>query len=489
MNEEILDDDAAFEARAQARVGTTLRDKYRLDRVLGFGGMATVYAATHRNGNEVALKLLHPEIAHHSDIRGRFLREGYVANQVKHPGAVSVLDDDSTEDGGSFLVMELLRGLTVQELWDSRGPRLHPACVTAIILQLLDVMDSAHAHGVIHRDLKPANLFVTREGELKVLDFGIARLRDTGLRTTNAGSVLGTPAFMAPEQAMAKSKEIDPQTDLWAIGSVAFALLVGDVVHPAENTQQTLILAATQSAPPVGSFAPDLPGVLAAVFDQALAFEKADRWASAATMKAALEHAAREAFGEVPGEAVLRAALEGGTKVLRAAPVATTSLATTDLPVASRPRAATAHDPATMPGLAAPARAIDRGRARGIAGTALIAFSVVAAAMFLLRTTAPAAASASSGAPMAPPTAVEVASASSLVGVDSVPQEPETLADTVSSEANATLVTRSTPWRQPPPSPSATPKRSAAAISAPHCAPPYTIDSTTHRKTWKLECL
>src|ERR1700735_3192392 len=113
-------DELHVHAQANARLGLTLHEKYRLDRVLGIGGMATVYGATHRNGKEVALKLLHSEFAHPVEIRARFLREGYVANQVKHPGAVAVLDDDVTECGGAFLVMELLSGITVQDLWDER---------------------------------------------------------------------------------------------------------------------------------------------------------------------------------------------------------------------------------------------------------------------------------------------------------------------------------------------------------------------------------
>src|SRR5580704_6464814 len=110
---EPLDDN--FE-RAKARVGHVLRGKYRLDRVLGVGGMAAVYAATHRNSKRFAVKMLHPELSMRADIRSRFLREGYVANQVEHPGAVAVMDDDVAEDGSAFLVMELLQGGTLESV-------------------------------------------------------------------------------------------------------------------------------------------------------------------------------------------------------------------------------------------------------------------------------------------------------------------------------------------------------------------------------------
>jgi hypothetical protein len=495
------DDDAALDARARARLGETLRDKYRLDRVLGSGGMATVYAATHRNGKEVALKLLHPEIAHHAEIRNRFLREGYVANQVKHPGAVSVTDDDVTEEGWAFLVMELLDGLTVQDLWESRGLRMHPAWVTAIVLQLLDVMAAAHANGVIHRDLKPANLFVTRDGELKVLDFGIARMRDVGIHTTNAGSVLGTPAFMAPEQAMAQSKEIDPKTDLWAIGSVAFALLVGEVVHPAENTQQTLIHAATRPARPLGPLAPDAPPEIVRVFERALTFEKAGRWASATEMRDALVLAAEQAFGAVPGETVLREALQGSTAVV----VRPAAEATLDVPVVlvippSGTRTLTANDRATLRGLAAPPRLPSRGHGRGVAGAGLFAFSAAAAAFFLLHVASPPGGLASATTSLASPSII-VGDASDLLGSE----QPRPADDIESTEAatapSVTTVTRDSTVSGSAQSSSARPhslpvsstaKPAVAPVSSSaraHCTPPFTIDPTSHRKIWKMECL
>src|SRR5580704_15784264 len=108
-------------ARAEQRLGAVLRGKYRLDRVLGIGGMATVFAATHRNGNEFAVKMLHPELSTRGDLRSRFLREGHAAANVKHPGAVKVLDDDVAEDGSAFLVMELLQGDTAEALWERQG--------------------------------------------------------------------------------------------------------------------------------------------------------------------------------------------------------------------------------------------------------------------------------------------------------------------------------------------------------------------------------
>ncbi len=202
------------EERARARVGQTLNGKYRLDRLLGIGGMASVYAATHRNKKRVAVKMLHPELSVHEGLRSRFMREGYVANTVEHPGAVAVLDDDVAADGSAFLVMELLEGATLDDLCDRQGGRLPLGQVMAVAEQLLDVLAAADAKHIVHRDIKPSNVFVTRQGQIKVLDFGVARLRDTdGAHATHSGMALGTPAFMAPEQALGRSEEIIARAD------------------------------------------------------------------------------------------------------------------------------------------------------------------------------------------------------------------------------------------------------------------------------------
>ena len=151
--------------RARARVGSVLNDKYRLDRVLGVGGMAAVYSATHlRNASRVAVKLLHPEMAADSNVRARFLREGYAANSVEHPGTVRILDDDTAEDGSVFLVMELLEGETLDHRWERSGHRLGAREVARLMYQVLDVLAAAHAKGIVHRDIKPENLFLTRDG-------------------------------------------------------------------------------------------------------------------------------------------------------------------------------------------------------------------------------------------------------------------------------------------------------------------------------------
>jgi len=286
-------------ARAIARVGRTLRDKWRLDRLLGVGGMAAVYAATHRNGSRGAIKMLHVELSVEPEIRARFLREGYVANSVGHPGAVRVLDDDVAEDGAVFLVMELLSGETLEGRWERKGKRLGAAEVLRAMDQLLDVLAAAHDRGIVHRDIKPENVFVNHDGTIKLLDFGIARLRGNGPgeRPTVSGAALGTPAFMAPEQAMGTSSAIGPASDLWAVGASMFLLLGGRTVHEADSSNALLIRAATTRARSLATLAPKLPPPLIELVDRALAFEIPARWASARDM----QEAVRDVYEEITG--------------------------------------------------------------------------------------------------------------------------------------------------------------------------------------------
>jgi serine/threonine-protein kinase len=289
---------------ATERLGTILGGKYYLDDVLGVGGMAAVYAATHRNRKRFAVKVLHTELSARRDIRARFLREGYVANSVNHPGVVAVLDDDVDADGSAFLVMELLDGVTVDALGKGLGGRYPIREALAVTHQLLDVLTVAHESAVIHRDIKPANLFVSMQGTVKVLDFGIARLRDAaaGVQSTRAGAILGTPSFMAPEQALAEGDEIDPRTDVWSAGATLFNMISGQFVHEGDNSRQLMIRAATAPARSLADVVPDAPAAVVEVVAKALAFEKSARWDSAAAMREAIARIHGELFGAIARE-------------------------------------------------------------------------------------------------------------------------------------------------------------------------------------------
>jgi serine/threonine-protein kinase len=289
--------------RAQARIGQVLRGKWRIDRLLGIGGMAAVYEGMHRNGKRGAIKLLHPEISVDADARRRFLQEGYAANRVEHPGVVSVLDDDVTEDGAVFLVMELLDGRSVGGLAEAQpGERLDLATTLTIADQVLDVLAAAHQRGIVHRDLKPDNLFMSPSGTLKVLDFGLARIHEhqSSASATRTGNLMGTPAFMAPEQALGNWSEVDGRTDLWAIGATLFTLLAGRLVHQAATVSQLLLAAMTKPAPPLRTIQADVPAAIAAVIDRALAFDRDARWPDARSMQLALREASKGVSEFVP---------------------------------------------------------------------------------------------------------------------------------------------------------------------------------------------
>ena len=287
-------------AIVEARVGQSVcGGKYTIDRVLGIGGMAAVYAGTHRNGRSIAMKLLHPEYSRRADIRKRFVREGQAANAVAHRGVVAVIDDDVTEDGAAFLVMERLEGKTLEQLWEELDRRLPTRAVLAIGRELCEVLAVAHRSGIIHRDLKPENLFLTYDGELKVLDFGLAHVRDAARPTeTQTGMVFGTPAFMPPEQASGQTSKIDARTDLWAVGATMFTLLSGELVHQGETAQHFVMLAATEPARSLAVAMPNAHPALVALVDRALAREREARWQSAESMREAIVTLSEMLLGE-----------------------------------------------------------------------------------------------------------------------------------------------------------------------------------------------
>ncbi|HLK36497.1 MAG TPA: protein kinase [Polyangiaceae bacterium] len=272
---------------AEALLGRLLCGRWRIDGLLNRGGTSWVYSASHRNGRRVAIKVLRPELAADPRMRRRFLSEGYLAQRVGHPGAVSILDDDASDDV-VFLVMELLDGVGLDRFRTDAARA--PGEVLFLMDQLLDILAAAHASGIVHRDVKPSNVLVTANGEVKLLDFGIARLRDRSstLNHTQNDAVLGTPGFMAPEQARARWSAVDARTDLWAVGATMFWLLTGRRPHEAPSPQEAMIAAATSAAPAIQAVRADLPASLAAVVDRALAFDPDARWQSAADMRAGL---------------------------------------------------------------------------------------------------------------------------------------------------------------------------------------------------------
>jgi hypothetical protein len=283
--------------RAAARVGRTIKGKWTIDSLLGVGGMAAVYAASHRNGQRAALKILHTDYARDKVICERFLREAYVSNKVNHPACVNVLDDDVTDDEEPFLVMELLDGETVRDAWKASGRVMPAPVVLQIADRVLDCLAACHAIGVIHRDLKPANVFLTRAGEVKVLDFGVAQMRSATAERTAAGTALGTPAYMSPEQAMGLVDQLDGRADIFSVGAMIHALVTGQRINNGRTEQEALVMAATTPAPSVARIAPHLPLEVITLIDKALAWDRRNRYADAREMQAAVNAALESIVG------------------------------------------------------------------------------------------------------------------------------------------------------------------------------------------------
>ncbi len=267
-----------------ARIGTHL-GRYRLDRLLGRGGMATVYAATHTlTGDTVAIKVLHPELG--GGVRRRFAQEGMLANKVKHPGVVRVIDVEGPVTGDAYMVMDFVEGTSLRDyLMRSPGP-LPVQEAVAITLEVLAVLEAARKAGVVHRDINPANVFLDATGRVRVLDFGLARAGDSDNDTQAFHIGMGTPGYAAPEQIVAQAK-VDHRADIWSVGAMLFRLVTGRALVEGDSSQERW-LRSLAPLPRVATLAPELPRGLALVIETAVAFERDDRWSSAAAMAASL---------------------------------------------------------------------------------------------------------------------------------------------------------------------------------------------------------
>jgi eukaryotic-like serine/threonine-protein kinase len=278
--------------RSTGWIGTVLQDKWRIDSKIARGGVATVFRGMDREGKTAAIKIMHPQYSRNDDVRRRFLREGYTANKVEHPGVVRVLEDGASSDGTPYIVMELLdNGELLEERRERLGGRLAAGEVVRVCEQVLDVLATAHDKGIVHRDIKPDNIFVLADGTVKVLDFGIAHIKEAALKhePTATGLLLGTPEFMSPEQAVGVRGQIDAKTDIFSLGATMFTLLSGEAVHVYETLSALLLAVATRQARSLSSAKfKDLPRELVAIVDKALALEKPRRWPSARAMQEAL---------------------------------------------------------------------------------------------------------------------------------------------------------------------------------------------------------
>lgn len=264
--------------------------RYTLQAQLGSGGMATVYRGFDpRLAREVAVKLLLGDIHNDPTLRDRFEREAHTIARLEHPAIVPVYDFGE-EEGQLFLVMRLMTGGSLQERL-RRGP-MAAADVSRIVSRLADALDTAHAMGVIHRDLKPGNILFDEYGNPMISDFGIAKLAlDAGAATlTQTGSIVGTPAYMSPEQVRGDS-DIDRRSDLYSFGIIVYEMLTGKPPFRADTPYGLLMQHVTAPIPRVLDTNPMLPLAVQAVIERALAKDRGHRYASAGELAAALSAA------------------------------------------------------------------------------------------------------------------------------------------------------------------------------------------------------
>jgi serine/threonine-protein kinase len=267
--------------------GTLVRGKYRILAKVGQGGMAAVYKALHVRFKEPrALKVINPELANDATFVKRFEQEAIITRQLQHPNAVRVEDIDEAEDGRPFIVMEYVEGGNLKDVIEREAP-MPVARVCSIVKQIAAALDAAHGLGLVHRDIKPANIALAASSDkaqlagdrVKVLDFGIAKLKEAHLEDskvhplahmtlTGTGMVIGTPAYMSPEQAKGlKGGQLDGRSDLYSLGVVMYQMLTGDFPLKADSTLELLMAHISTPPKPILEVRSDLkiPAAVAAV--------------------------------------------------------------------------------------------------------------------------------------------------------------------------------------------------------------------------------
>ncbi|HEY2730574.1 MAG TPA: protein kinase [Polyangia bacterium] len=274
-------------------VGQTIGN-YRLTARLGEGGMGVVYLAEHPViGKKIALKAIHPELSRNAEVVSRFVTEAKSVNQIGHEHIVDIADFGTTPGGEFYFIMEYLQGEALSDCLKREG---HLDATRAMVIgaQIADALDASHEHGIIHRDLKPENIFLVSRGGtkdfVKVLDFGLAKLTQTEEKVshkTRAGSVMGTPYYMAPEQCEGKT-EIDHRADIYSLGVLLFEMLTGKVPFGGDGYGEIIVKHITMPPPSVRSLVPELTPELDLILFRALAKDRTQRFQTMAELRDAL---------------------------------------------------------------------------------------------------------------------------------------------------------------------------------------------------------
>jgi serine/threonine-protein kinase len=351
------------------RPGDLVGGKYRVVRVIGEGGMGTVYEARHEHlGSSVALKFLHPDLAQRPPLVARFLQEARVSATIKSPYVTQVVDVDQTAEGAPYLVMELLEGESLDSRM-ARGMPLPLALALDIGLQILLALEAAHAHGVVHRDLKPDNVWLgppATSPHVKLLDFGIAKLKSSQeflQVATRPGSMMGTPAYMAPEQAIS-ADQVDHRADLYSFGVILYEMLSGSRPVDTDDANEMLVRLARGEVHPLATKNPDVPRGVAELVDRLVAPNPDRRPPSAAAAHAELS---RQVMAPASSRGTVSATLppDDGRPAASVGAAATGRVITDSMPempsttaaFASAPTALQTH-PAVPPPRGAPVAAI-----------------------------------------------------------------------------------------------------------------------------------
>jgi serine/threonine-protein kinase len=291
-----------------ALLGKVLGGAYRIESQLDEGGMGLVYKAEHvRLKRPVAVKVMASHLSQDENAVARFTREAEIISQLHHPHVVQVLDFDTTEDGRLFLVMELLKGRPLDAVM-TRHQQLGISPAVRVAIQTASALGAAHDAGIVHRDLKPANIFLVDTGAelfVKLLDFGIskraeAETRQEGRKLTGEFDILGTPEYMAPEQALGKTALVDARGDQYAVAVILYEMLAGRVPFTADDVMELLQRVIRDVPVPPSQLREEIPDKLDEVILKAMSKAPEDRYDTIAEFSEALEHSIAEISGSNP---------------------------------------------------------------------------------------------------------------------------------------------------------------------------------------------
>ena len=443
--------------------GEILAKKYRVEKVLGIGGMGVVVSATHLElDQKVALKFMHANAYATEEAKNRFQREARIASKLRSEHVARVSDTGVLENGAPYIVMEYLDGVDLSAQLQQFGP-MPVGYAAECIVQACDAIGEAHSHGIVHRDLKPANLFLTQHSDgsplVKVLDFGISKATgaDTGMAMTKTGALLGSPLYMSPEQ-MRSLKTVDARTDIWAIGVILFELLTAHTPFTADSFGDLLLQVMTTTPKPLRQLRPDVPPEVSALVERCLTKDPAARVQSVAEIATVLAPFC-SASGVVLAQRITTLAHRSGTGdprvTTRDPPRATLEAATAPGPSAA---AAGAGTNAGWGGTGAPEAPPRSTAALWIGVAVLLACGVTFAVVAITKRASPAESTATSAA---------TPSASAVTATASAP-----VVSTATAAATTTSV--ASPATGTPPLPSAT-----EAVAAPPPPPPAPIATTS----------